>query len=106
MLSRDEVNNGRIFILKLHDSAGAPCHWVEKLRGADALRMYTIYRNSDWDALRHEAAGLFHNSVSEKEAERVRTSRQRCVVIHTDQVNADQLVGGKLDVVAIKGGLQ
>ena len=106
MLSRDEVNNGRIFILKLHDSAGAPFQWVDKLRGAEALRMYTIYRNSDWDALRREAAGMFVNPVSEQEAERVRTSRQRCVVIHTDQVNADQLVGDKLDVVAITGGLQ
>jgi hypothetical protein len=105
MLSRNEVDNGRIFILKLRDSAGAPFQWVEKLRGADALRMYTIYRTSDWDALRREAAGLFHNSVSEQEAERVCTSRQRCVLIHTDQVNADQLIGGQSAAVPNNGGL-
>jgi len=94
MLSRDEVDNGRIFILKLHDKAGAPFQWVQKLRGAQALRMYSIYRTSDWNALRNEAAGVFVSAaVSEHEAERVRNSRQRCVVIHTEQVKADELVG-------------
>jgi hypothetical protein len=91
MLSRDEVNNGRIFILKLHDASGVPFQWVQTLRGADAVRWYKIYRTSDWEALRREASQIFHSPVTAEEAERVRTARQRCVYIHTSLVKADEL---------------
>ena len=91
MLSRDEVDNGRIFILKLHDKAGAPFQWVQKLRGAQALRMYSIYRTSDWNALRNEAAGVFVSAaVSEHEAERVRNSRQRFTVTNSLRAAGDE----------------
>ena len=74
-----------------HD--GVPAQWVETLRGDAAVRWYDIYRRSDWAALRAEAAGVFRgNGVTEGEAEKVRTSRNRCIYIHTDAVKADELV--------------
>ena len=91
MMSHDEVNNGMTFILKLHDGAGTPFQWIQTLRGADALHWYEIYRRSDWEALRREASQIFVNTVTEAESERVRTSRHRCVYIHTEAVKADEL---------------
>jgi hypothetical protein len=79
------------FILKLWDGVGTPAQWVETLRGDVARRWYEIYRSSDWAALRAEAAGVFHHGVTVVEAERIRTQRQRCVYIHTDEVRPDQL---------------
>ena len=39
MLSKDEINDGMTFILKLWDAIGAPAQWLEKLQGADAGAM-------------------------------------------------------------------
>jgi hypothetical protein len=91
MLSVDELNNGRDFILKLKDAAGAPVQWVEKLRGAIASRWYDIYQRSDWAALRMEAAAIFRNSVTVEEAEHIRKSG-RCIVIKTQAVTTNELV--------------
>jgi hypothetical protein len=91
MLTRDEIKDGMTFILKLEDAAGVPFQWVQTLRGADALRWYMIYRSSDWEALRREALQVFRIPVSADEAEHVRTSRGRCVYIHTPLVKADEL---------------
>jgi hypothetical protein len=91
MLSLDEQTNGMTFILKLWDANGDPSQWVETLRGAVALRWYDIYRDSDWDALRAEALGVFHNSVTEEHAERVRSARHRCIYIHTESVRTNEL---------------
>ena len=55
MLSKDEINDGMTFILKLWDDTGAPAQWLEKLQGATAMRWYDIYRRSDWNAVRSEA---------------------------------------------------
>lgn len=55
------------------------------------MRWYKIYLTSDWEALRREASQIFHSPVTAEEAERVRTSRQRCVYIHTSLVKADEL---------------
>ena len=90
MLSRDELNIGRVFILKLWDAGGAPCQWVERLRGDVAARWYEIYRTSDWRALRAEARGTFRNQVTAEQAELARR-QSRCVVIDTLAVNADDL---------------
>ena len=90
MLSRDEVANGRIFILKLWDASGVPRQWVETLSGAVARRWYDIYQRADWGALRTDAEGVFRNSVTEEEAERIR-SKSRCVFIHTRSVNANEI---------------
>ena len=56
MLSKDEINDGMTFILKLWDDTGAPAQWLEKLQGATAMRWYDIYRRSDWNAVRSEAS--------------------------------------------------
>lgn len=95
MLSRDEIANGRTFILKLWDAGGRPAQWVETLRGDAARRWYDIYETSDWDALRREAASTFRRGVSEAEAEATRTTRgQRCVFIHTRSVPTEDLAAG------------
>jgi hypothetical protein len=99
MLSTDELANGMTFILKLQDSAGTPIQWVQTLRGAIAKRWYDIYRRSDWVALRTEAASVFLNCVTEVEAEHKRKSG-RCVVIKTQAVKANELVGTREDLKA------
>ena len=91
MLTRDEIRDGMTFILKLKDTAGASVQWVEKLRGETALRWYDIYQRSDWNALRNEAGAVFTHAVAEAEAESVRTSRNRCIYIHTSDVKANEL---------------
>lgn len=91
MLSKDEINDGMTFILKLHDATGAPAQWIEKLQGVTAVRWYDIYRRSDWNALRTEAAGVFRHAVGETQAETVRSSRHRCIYIHTTEVKANEL---------------
>jgi hypothetical protein len=92
MLTKDEIRDGMTFILKLQNTAGDSVQWVEKLRGETALRWYDIYRRSDWSALRNEAGAVFSHAATEAEAESVRTSRQRCIYIHTNEVNANELV--------------
>ena len=94
MLSPDELKDGMTFILQLADAAGDPVQWVETLRGETAKRWYQIYQQSDWAALRCEAADVFHRRVTEAEAQTVRTARQRCVFIHTPAVKADELAVG------------
>ena len=94
MLSTDELKDGMTFILQLTDAAGDPVQWVESLRGDTAKRWYEIYRRSNWSALRAEAADVFHRRVTAAEAEAVRTSRNRCVFIHTPAVHADELAAG------------
>jgi hypothetical protein len=96
MLSKDEITNGRTFILKLWDAEGKPTQWIETLRGDVARHWYDIYATSDWDALRLEAADTFHRSVSESEAEARRLTRgARCVFIHTRSVKIDELAVGR-----------
>jgi hypothetical protein len=95
MLSPDELTDGMTFILQLADTRGEPVQWVETLRGDCAKRWYQIYRKSDWEALRAEAADVFHRRVTAAEAEAVRTSRHRCVFIHTPVIKADDLAEGR-----------
>lgn len=90
MLSKDELSEGIPFILKLWDAAGGPVQWVERLRGDAARRWYDIYRTSDWNALRVEAATIFQTPVTEAVAEAARRS-ERSVVIKTRCVLADDL---------------
>jgi hypothetical protein len=90
MLSLDEQNDGRTFILKLRDAAGGRFFWVEKLRGALARRWYDIYRNSDWPALRAAALEVFQNPVAERVAV-VAQRANRCVVISAPCVTVEQL---------------
>lgn len=91
MLTIDEMNNGKTFVLKLKDAAGTPMQWVEVLRGAVARRWYDIYHDSDWAALRSEAAGVFLNPVTEAEADRSCKSGE-CIVIKTEAVRENELV--------------
>ena len=93
MLSRDELEDGRVFILKLWGAGGAPAQWVERLRGDAAARWYEIYRTSDWRALLAEAPATFRHRVTAEEAERARRGG-RCVVIDTLAVSAEDLAGG------------
>ena len=100
MLSPDELKDGMTFILQLDATAiragraRESLQWVETLRGDTARRWYDIYRTSDWDALRAEAAGVFHRRVDDAELQHLRKQRRRCVFIHTPAVTADELVGG------------
>jgi hypothetical protein len=96
MLSKDEIANGRTFILKLWDAEGKPTQWVERLCGDVARRWYDIYATSDWEALRLEAADTFHREVSETDAEATRLARgTRCVFIHTRSVKTGELAVGR-----------
>ena len=90
MLSKDDLSNGATFILKLTDANGVPAQWVATLRGGIAAYWYAIYRRSDWAALRAHGAEVFHERVTEAQAERVRRSG-RCVVIHTSAVKAEEI---------------
>jgi len=90
MLSKDELNNGTTFILKLTDATGASVQWVASLRGDIARYWYEIYRRSDWEALRAHGGEVFLDRVSEAHAERVRRAA-RCVVIHALQIKAEQM---------------
>jgi hypothetical protein len=92
VLSNDEIDQGMTFILKLSDGPGTPSmYWVGTLRGDAARRWYGVYRSSDWATLRAEAAGVFRRGVTGEEAERIRTSRHRCVYIQTDVVRTGEL---------------
>ena len=95
MLSPDEFENGITFVLELDAASGNHVRWLETLRGETAKRWYQIYRESDWAALRMEAADVFHRQVSEEEATAVRHERRRCVFIHTDAVHAEELSVGR-----------
>ena len=90
MLSKDDLSDGINFILKLSDATGMPAQWVERLCGDIASRWYDIYCRSDWEALRAHGAEVFHNRVTEAEAEHVRRSAH-CIVIHTPEVKAEQI---------------
>jgi hypothetical protein len=90
MLSIDELANGTAFILELKDASGIPIQWLQTLRGALARRWYEIYRQSDWGALRSEAAGVFLSRVTAAKAEQTRKSG-RCVVIKTEAVKENEL---------------
>lgn len=94
MLSKDEISDGMIFLLKLLDADGTPRFWVETLRGDTAERWYDIYRNSNWEALRTEARDVFHRRITDAEADAILTSRHRRVYIHTDSVAANELAVG------------
>ena len=95
MLSTDEIKDGMTFIMQLSDASGCSVQWVETLRGDTAKRWYEIYRQSDWTALRAEAADVFHRRVTAVEADAVRTSRNRCVFIHPAAVKAEELAAGR-----------
>src|SRR5947209_4755675 len=91
MLSKDELNDGINFVLKLPDDAGAPVYWIEKLRGDVARHWFEIFRRSDWAALLAEASRVFLTPVSTELAER--TFRQlRCVVIQPQRLTTADLV--------------
>jgi hypothetical protein len=94
MLSKDDKSNGTTFILKLLDTARAPVQWVASLRGDTAVYWYEVYRRSDWAALRAQGGDVFHDRVTEAQAEHVRRSG-RCIVIHTPEVKAEEIVPRK-----------
>src|SRR5687768_15317071 len=97
MLSPDELKDGMTFILQLDptETGGEAVQWVETLRGDTARRWYDIYRRSDRDALRSEAADVFHRRVNEAELRGLRKQRRRCVFIHTPVVKAGELTAGR-----------
>jgi hypothetical protein len=90
MLSKDELADGKTFVLRLCGADGTPSQWVETLHGADAERWYAIYRSSDWRALRTEASHVFHHPATSDEADRAVESGE-CVYIHTPAVRTEDL---------------
>ena len=91
MLSDDEMRNGMPFILQLRNAAGVAFQWIELLRGKVAKRWYEIYRASDWEALRSEAAAVFHNSVTETQMQDVLKTGKRCIFINEPPVKTEEL---------------
>src|SRR5436190_1573967 len=59
------------------------------------MRWYDIDRRADWEALRAEAADVFHRRVTRAEAQTVRNAHDRCVFIHPPGVEADELAVGR-----------
>ena len=108
MLSRDDISGGVTFILRLWDAVGDPTQWVETLRGDTAVRWHDINRRSDWEALRAEAPGVFHNRATEEEVKFLLKSQSRCVYIHTLLVETDEVAGGTVAAggVAVGGDTQ
>jgi len=96
MLSKDELDGGMTFILKLWDAVGVATQWVESLEGATARRWYGIYRRSDWEALRAEAAGVFRHPVTEDALREVLKRQKRCIYIQTLMVEPAELAEGEL----------
>jgi hypothetical protein len=90
ILTDDEVRRGKTFVLKLWDAVGVPTHWIETLRGEAARRWYDIYRRSDWDAVRAEAAAVFRHPMSEGAAHAALASG-RCIYLHTLLVETGEL---------------
>ena len=90
MLSKDELSDGRVFILILRDAAGVSSQWMQTLSGELASHWYGIYRDSDWPALRRDAAAIFRRAVTQDEVERTRATT-RCVVIRPESVRLEQL---------------
>ena len=91
MLSHDELTDGMIFVLSLSDETGGRHHWVETLRGDVARRWHDIYRRSNWDALRAEAAGVFRRPATDAEAAAVLKARVRRIVIRPPAVRFEEL---------------
>ena len=89
-LTDEEVRRGKTFVLKLWDAVGVPTQWIETLRGEAARRWYDIYRRSDWDAVRAEAAAVFRQRVSGGAAHAALASG-RCIFIHTLLVETGEL---------------
>jgi hypothetical protein len=96
MLSKDELRGGMTFILKLWDAVGVPTQWIETLKGAAARRWYGIYRRSDWEALRTEAAGVFRHRVTDEAVRELLKQPKRCIYIHTLMVEPAELVESEL----------
>jgi hypothetical protein len=91
MISNDELHDGMAFVLQLRDSASVTSQWMETLQGDIARRWYDIYRTSDWDALRMEAAGVFRNPVTDAQMHDFLKTEPRCIFIHTPLVKVEEL---------------
>ena len=94
MLSPDELTDGTTFILKLPDLNGNVIYWMQKLKGDVARHWYNIYRQSDWQALREQAADVFIVPVPQADAERTQ-KHQRCVVIQPHTMNSTDLMAAR-----------
>jgi hypothetical protein len=91
MLSTDELRDGMPFILQLRNAAGVGFQWIEVLRGDLAAHWLEIYRSSDWESLRNEAAGVFRHAVTETEMDEALKTQGRCISIHTPLVKMEDL---------------
>jgi hypothetical protein len=91
MISDDELHDGMPFVLQLRNCANVASQWMETLRGDIARRWYDIYRTSDWNALRTEAAGVFHNPVTDAQMHDFLKTEPRCIFIHTLLVKVEEL---------------
>jgi len=94
MISNDELHDGMRFVLQLRNSAGVPSQWMETLKGDVARRWYEIYRDSDWAALRSEAAAVFCHPVTEAERNAFLETATRCISIDTAAVKVEDLQNG------------
>lgn len=78
-------------MLKLPDSNGNVIYWMQKLKGDVARHWFNSYRQSDWQALRKEAADVFMAPVPQADAE-LAQKRERCVIIQPHTTNSTDLV--------------
>ena len=95
MLSPDELVEGIPFILKLPDTNGGAIYWMATLEGNVARHWYKIYRESDWQALRQEAADVFGAPVPAANAMHTQRTR-RCIVIQPHTMNSTDLPAGPM----------
>jgi hypothetical protein len=96
MISDDELHDGMMFILQLKNSAGVEFQWMETLKDQVARRWYDIYRSSDWDALKAEAAGVFRHPVTETQRDDFLKKASRCISINTSVVKVEDLRGNAM----------
>jgi len=95
MLSKDEIADGILFILKLPSATGTPVYWMEKLRGDIAVHWFDIFRESDWETLRAQAANVFQAPVTSAAAEHARLT-DRCIVIQPHTMLSTDLMAAHI----------
>jgi hypothetical protein len=94
MISDDELKDGMPFLLQLRDASGTNSQWLETLHGDLAMHWYDIYRFSNWEALRMEAAGVFQHPLTEVEMQDFYKTKARCISISTPSVKVEELRTG------------
>lgn len=90
MLSKDELANGKTFLLRLWNREGVSSQWVQILCDDIARHWYDIYRFSKWSDLRLGALDVFQTPATEEIAAAV-LKAGKCLYIHTREIAVEDL---------------